>query len=190
MGWFFGSKKKDEKNDDTGVSPVESVEPVEEKPEETTGPSLRSEKRPEIILKNILVLMGIEDSISKEEANNEIHLNISGEYGALLIGKRGQTLDALEFLLNKICFGGQKNPGTRIFLDAENYRKKREERIIFLARNLASKVADLGEPDFIHPMSPMERKIVHITLRDHPSVETKSEGEGFYKKVVLYPKKY
>lgn len=201
MAWFFGSKNKDEVN--SGDESRQAVEPAEEKPDDSAAifsrplvekpenvlPSDKPQKSPEDILKNLLALMGIEYAMSREETDDGIHFNISGEYEALLIGKMGQTLDALEYLLSKICHGGREAPEKRIFLDVGNYRKKREEKIVLLARKLASRVADHGKPEIIKPMSPMERKIVHMTLRDHPCVETKSEGEGFYKEIVLSYKK-
>ncbi|MBI5184895.1 MAG: KH domain-containing protein [Nitrospinae bacterium] len=201
MAWFFGSKNKDEVN--SGEESSQTIEKAEEKTDDSAAafpcaleekpgsgfPSGKPQKSPDDILKNLLDLMGVEYAISREETDDGIHFNISGEYEALLIGKMGQTLDALEYLIGKICHGGREAPEKRIFLDVGNYRKKREEKIVFLARKLASRVADHGRPEIIKPMSPMERKIVHMTLRDHPCVETKSEGEGFYKEIVLSYKK-
>ncbi len=180
MVWFFGSKK-DDKNKTEINSPMEETDNDEENSELLN----KDKKVPEIILKNILTKMGISDEVHREETADEVYLQIRGEYGALLIGRRGQTLDSLEYLLNRICSLAAKTRCKKIVIDAEDYRKKRKDKIVTLVQKLANKVASTKKPEIIRPMNPVERKIVHTMLQDHSFVKTTSQGEGHLKKIII-----
>jgi spoIIIJ-associated protein len=130
--------------------------------------------------------MDVEVSVQAEEDDNQIRLNMSGPNMGVLIGHRGETLDALQYLTSLVI--NSKGNGKRVLLDTENYRKKREESLERLARKLASKVRTSGRPVSLEPMTPYERRILHATLQSDPYVTTSSEGAEPNRKVVVSPK--
>lgn len=102
----------------------------------------------------------------------------------ILIGKRGQTLDALQYLANRVANKHQSGY-VRVKLDTENYRARREETLKNLAKNIAHKVKRTRRPVILEPMNPYERRIIHSALQSDPAVTTHSEGEEPYRKVVV-----
>ena len=107
----------------------------------------------------------------------------------MLIGKRGQTLDSLQYLTSLVA-NKNKDTYTKIKIDTENYRQRRKETIENLARNVASKVKKTGRPAFLEPMNPYERRIIHSALQGNKYVETVSEGEEPYRHVVVKLKRW
>lgn len=121
--------------------------------------------------------------------NNEIDkIVIKGNDTAALIGRRGETLDALQYLTGLVLNKG-KQDYKRIMLDTENYREKREEALVRLANRIAQKVSKTGRKVTLEPMNPYERRILHATLQTHPRVETISEGEEPFRRVVIRTKR-
>ena len=106
----------------------------------------------------------------------------------ILIGKRGQTLDSLQYLTSLVVNKG-KSGYTRVKVDTENYRSRRKETLENLAKNIAFKVKRTRRPVFLEPMNPYERRIIHSALQNDPYVTTHSEGEEPYRKVVVTLKK-
>ncbi len=115
-------------------------------------------------------------------------LDLSGEDMGILIGRRGQTLDALQYLSNLIA-NRHVEEKTRIMLDTENYRARREEALIRLAERMAGKAVKYRQRVALEPMSAHERRIIHKALQDDPNVETLSEGEEPYRQLVIFPKR-
>ena len=115
-------------------------------------------------------------------------MNVSGQKMGMLIGKRGQTLNALQYLLNVIYHKKFPEQEGRIILDVEDYRQKREETLRMLAENLAKKVVRMHREVVLEPMTPQERRIIHTALQEHEAVRTYSEGEEPYRKVVIAPR--
>ena len=139
------------------------------------------------VLEGILYRIGVEAKVAAEEAGGDIQLEIRGDQSGLLIGKHGRTLDALQYILNKICqrrFG----EGERVFVDAENYRKRRAEALENLALRLGEKVKRKKRTLVAGVFNSRDRRVIHMTLKDDTSLETESRGEGFYKKLVIRPK--
>ena len=128
----------------------------------------------------------IEKFFAKEEDGTMFKLH--GEGLGVLIGKHGQTLDSLQYLTNLVANKHSKDR-IRIILDAEDYRKRRQETLERLAKNLAAKVKRNGIKAALEPMNPYERKLIHMSLQDDPKVETYSEGEEPYRKVIIALKK-
>jgi len=124
----------------------------------------------------------------KEETDKSIKIEIKGEDTAVLIGRRGDTLDALQYLTGLAVNNGSEDY-KKVMLDAENYREKRERTLEKLAKRLASTVAKTGRPVTLEPMNPYERRILHATLQSHPRVETISEGEEPYRRVIIKRKR-
>ncbi len=139
-------------------------------------------------LKGLLEHIDIEAQIEMKEDGERIHLNIRGDGGGLLIGRKGQTLDALEYLINKMVHKNQEGK-KRIVVDTENYRTRREESLVKLAQRLAEKARKLGRPVAISPMNAHDRRIIHLALQNDRSLRTRSTGTGLYRKVVISPDK-
>jgi spoIIIJ-associated protein len=140
------------------------------------------------MLQDLLGLLGMEAQVDLREEPERILLNIKGDGSGLLIGRKGQTLDALEYLINKIVHKGVEDK-KRIVVDTENYRSRREESLVQLAHRLADKAKHLGRPVTISPMSAHDRRIIHLALQDDKTLRTRSTGTGLYRKVVITPEK-
>ena len=121
-----------------------------------------------------------------EGEEGELIFDITGDDLAVLIGRHGKTLDAIQLLVSAITLRtiGFRYP---IIVDVEGYKTRRKEKIESLARSVASKAASQGRPVKMRPMTPAERRVVHIALRDDPRVTTESEGEGAARHVVVKP---
>ena len=113
-----------------------------------------------------------------------LEVDFEGEDMGILIGKRGQTLDSLQYLTSLVVNKGESTY-IRVKLDTEDYRRRRKETLENLARNIASKVRRTRKPVFLEPMNPYERRIIHSALQNNPYVATHSEGEEPYRKVVV-----
>jgi spoIIIJ-associated protein len=139
-------------------------------------------------LQDILRLLEVEATVDLKEESERILLNIKGDGSGLLIGRKGQTLDALEYLINKIVHKDAEDK-KRIVVDTENYRLRREDSLVNLAQRLAEKAKRLGRPVTISPMSAHDRRIIHLTLQDDKTLRTWSTGSGLYRKVIISPEK-
>jgi spoIIIJ-associated protein len=117
----------------------------------------------------------------------KLGIKIDSDYSSILIGKKGKNLDALQLLAN-IYAGRLGREDTRIILDTENYRIRREESLVRLAYTVADKVRETRTSILLEPMNPFDRRLIHTTLNDISDVETKSEGDGLYKQVRVYYK--
>lgn len=140
-------------------------------------------------LQKILKAMDIEAEVCIREVKDNLHIELKGESMGVLIGYRGETLDALQYLvslaINKGIEGGYK----RVILDTEGYRIKREETLIRLSDKLAKRVKLYGKTVKLEPMNPYERRIIHSRLQNNHYVKTYSEGEEPYRRVVIELKK-
>ena len=178
--------------------PEEKPEPAkgevpEEPVQETKAPADRDAERQAVaaaaktFLEEVFRAMGMDLLIEKfiSRKDEEIILKIHGDGIGVLIGKHGQTLDALQYLTNLTTNQGET---TRhfIMLDVENYRHRREETLKQLAIRLANRVKKNGDRVVLEPMNGYERKIIHVTLQNDPQVRTESEGQDPYRHVVIY----
>ena len=153
---------------------------------------LRSSKKstPEDVVKDFLTevfdKMNLEvEIITKfDEIEGVIDIELKGPEMGVLIGKRGQTLDSLQYLANRVA-NKHQDGYVRVKLDTENYRARREETLKHLAKNIAHKVKRNRRPVALEPMNPYERRIIHSALQSDPYVTTHSEGEEPYRKVVI-----
>ena len=127
--------------------------------------------------------MEVKTSASIDE-DGALCIDMGGEHMGILIGKRGQTLDALQYLANRVA-NKHQDGYVRVKLDTENYRARREETLKHLAKNIAHKVKRNRRPVALEPMNPYERRIIHSALQSDPYVTTHSEGEEPYRKVVV-----
>jgi len=115
-------------------------------------------------------------------------IDIQGDDSGLLIGRRGETLRSMQFLVNLMVNRDTANP-TRIVLDVEKYKERRYKALEEMALKVAEKVAATGRPITLEPMAPAERRVVHLALADHPRVTTESFGEGTDRRVTVRPRK-
>ena len=165
----------------------EEAKPEEPKREETVLAEVQDVtiQAVEEFLRNTLNAMDMEVEIKSEiDSDGALSINMTGEHMGILIGKRGQTLDALQYLANRVANKHQEGY-VRVKLDTENYRARREETLRHLAKNIAHKVKRTRRPVALEPMNPYERRIIHSALQSDPYVTTHSEGEEPYRKVVV-----
>ena len=142
-------------------------------------------KAVEQFLKDTLKAMDMDVEITSSiDEDGALYVDMKGEHMGILIGKRGQTLDALQYLANRVANKHQSGY-VRVKLDTENYRARREETLKHLAKNIAHKVKRNRRPVVLEPMNPYERRIIHSALQSDPYVTTHSEGEDPYRKVVV-----
>lgn len=140
---------------------------------------------------SMLDAMGIEAKINidYDDIEGEMNIDLEGSDMGILIGKRGQTLDALQYLI-RLAVNKKSESYIKVKLDTENYRARRKETLENLAKNIAFKVKRTKRSFALEPMNPYERRIIHSTLQNDKYVATKSEGEETYRKVIVYLKKY
>lgn len=139
---------------------------------------------PETILKEMLNRMQIDAEIETSFIDGSTHLNILTDMPALLIGKHGQTLDAIERLLNCII-NKASLVKRRVFVDTQGYRERREERLIEMAHQVAEKVKYTDRDVVLSPMSARDRRVIHVALKEDAVVSTYSQGEGEMRRVVV-----
>ena len=128
--------------------------------------------------------MKVEIMITKSEDGKNVDVELKGDEMGVLIGKRGQTLDSLQYLTN-LAVGKQVNEYVKVKLDTEDYRKRRKETLENLARNIAYKVKRTKRPVSLEPMNPFERRVIHSALQNDRYVSTHSEGDEPYRHVVV-----
>ena len=169
---------KEKKEEDKKEEPVKEEQVLAKVEEQTI-------KAVEQFLKDTLKAMDMDVEITSSiDEDGALYVDMKGEHMGILIGKRGQTLDALQYLANRVANKHQAGY-VRVKLDTENYRARREETLKHLAKNIAHKVKRNRRPVVLEPMNPYERRIIHSALQSDPYVTTHSEGEDPYRKVVV-----
>lgn len=146
-------------------------------------------KEAEDFITNILKCMEIEANIDVREENDTIIINLSGERMGLIIGYRGETLDSIQYLVSLIVNKIHELPHKRVILDTENYRSKREETLKGLAIKTANKVKKTRKLFKLEPMNPYERRVIHSALQEDAFINTYSEGDEPFRRVVVELKK-
>ncbi len=136
-------------------------------------------------IESVLKEMNIQADLEISQEADSLNINMIGQDMAILIGKRGQTLDSLQYLISLVV-NKDRSEYIRVVLDTENYRMKRKETLENLADRLAFKVKKSRKNVVLEPMNPYERRIIHSALQNNPYVSTKSEGDEPYRKVVIY----
>ncbi|MGQ9512253.1 RNA-binding cell elongation regulator Jag/EloR [Thermodesulfitimonas sp.] len=140
------------------------------------------------LVQSILSALGLNGQVNVREDAEAIEIEITGEKLGVLIGRRGETLNALQYLVALAVNRGEEEK-KRVFVDVGGYRKKRDETLRALALKLAEKVKRRGRSIVLEPMSPHERRIIHMTLRERDDIYTFSEGEEPFRKIVISPRK-
>jgi spoIIIJ-associated protein len=139
-------------------------------------------------LRRILELIPMETTVRAGQSDGKILLNIAGDRSGLLIGRKGQTLDAIQFIVNKIV-GKALDKKINVVVDSENYRRRREESLTEMALKMGDKAKKIKKPVTTSPLNPQERRIIHLALKEDERLDTKSRGEGLLKRVVIIPKR-
>ncbi len=170
---------------------------LESKPEPISTRTPPAEVRPDAefgtrcstILQGMLDRIGVSCTVGIRQDPDlaTIVLDVAGDSSGLLIGRRGQMLDALEYILNRIVGRDDGGTSVRVTIDVERYRERRREYLEGLAHHLAEKARQTGRVVTLNPLTPRERRIVHLALQADPTVATKSQGEGHYRKVLILP---
>ena len=162
---------------------IEKIEPVSaDRQEKAKTDAIK-------FLTDVFKAMKLEAVVNVEfdAAENELSIDVKAEDMGVLIGKRGQTLDSLQYIVS-LAINKDSNEYVKVKLDSENYRIRRKETLENLAKNIASKVKRTGRPVSLEPMNSFERRIIHSALQGDPDCETFSEGNDPYRKVVVKPK--
>jgi spoIIIJ-associated protein len=140
------------------------------------------------VLETILRLFPMEAEVTVRWRDGNVNLNIQGDNSGLLIGRRGKTLDAIQFIVNKIVNKSLERK-VRVVVDSEHYRGRRRESLTQLATRMGEKAKRIRKPVTTNPMNPGDRRIVHLALKDDSELDTRSRGEGLMKKVVIIPRR-
>jgi spoIIIJ-associated protein len=138
------------------------------------------------LLDGLLMLMQIESPVVVEETEEAIILSIRGDGSGLLIGKRGQNLDAIQYFVNK-AMHRPANGHKMIIIDTEDYRKRREESLVALAMRLGEKVKKTKKPVTVGHMNAHDRRVIHLAMQNDTTLTTRSRGEGEYRKILILP---
>lgn len=161
--------------------PEDSKFSLKDKPENLVemkeGPALD-------FLKEVTEKMGLKLGIKAFQNDSSLYVEIEGKDSGTIIGKRGQTLDAIQYLTSLVV-NKDNDKYIRVIVDAENYREKREKTLEQLANRLADKVVKTNKSVRLEPMNPYERKVIHATLQANPNVTTRSEGEEPFRRVII-----
>ncbi|TLS35133.1 RNA-binding cell elongation regulator Jag/EloR [Pseudalkalibacillus caeni] len=163
-----------------GLGGKPAIVEVSEKPD----PFTESQK----FLHEVTRKMGISIEIDASRKDHDLYFNLSGEKIAILIGKRGQTLNSLQYLTNLVAnrFSDQY---VRVVLDAENYRERRKETLQQLANRLAEKAIQTNRSVQLEPMPSLERKVIHMALKERKGISTHSDGKEPHRRVIIVPEK-
>lgn len=148
-----------------------------------TGEQLFQARR---TVEELLKRMGVEAEIRAQEVQGLPHMEIVGKDAGLLIGRYGQTLESLSFLVNRIV-SRKLRDRTQVKIDVERYLDRRHNLLVQRALRLAEQVRSTGEPVTLEPMSSTDRRIIHLTLQRDSLVRTSSQGEGLLRRLVITP---
>lgn len=201
-------EKKEEKKEDRKESKKED-KPVrhEKRPKHDKKTEVKKEEKKKAYIKEEIKLDKVEEStmkacekfiadvlkamnmgdvkiVSEIDEEGALSINMEGDDMGILIGKRGQTLDSLQYLTNRVA-NKMQDGYVRVKLDTEDYRRRRKETLENLAKNISSKVKRTRRTVSLEPMNPYERRIIHSALQSDPAVSTHSEGEEPYRRVVV-----
>jgi spoIIIJ-associated protein len=166
-------------------APAASAEPKPTPRSEAQAPTPEMLIEAQGIVRDLLRLLNMPGEVKIRE---EGLLEIMGDGSGLIIGKRGQTLDSLQFILNRIVNKSRPEP-VFITLDTEGYRQRHVNYLKSMAKRMGQKASRTGQAITLEKMNPHDRRIIHLALKDENALNTKSIGEGIYKKVIIIPRK-
>ncbi len=186
-------RRQDSRQDDpyvpsgrTVTAPPQAVREANHDLAPTAAPSPELVERASRLLQEILTQMGMQTDVSSTVHDSEVVLNFEDVTDGLLIGRKGQTLDALEYLVNRIIARNDDNE-THLLLDAAGYRDRRRQNLESLAMRLGERAKRRRRPVTLSPLNPRDRRIIHLVLEDDPLVTTKSLGRGYLRRLSIVP---
>lgn len=179
------TEKVDNDNEDDIADDEENVEEEEGADDEEYTPYLNIAIN---ALENILKLIPVEASVKGKCSKGKISLAIEGDTSGLLIGRKGKTLDALQYIINKIA-NKDTDKRIKVIIDSENYRERRVDTLTQMAIKIGDKAKKYKKPFSTSPLNPHDRRIVHMALKNVEKLETRSRGEGLLKRVIIIPKR-
>ncbi len=136
------------------------------------------------LVKRMLILMGVHCRVTVHEGQSDIYVEISGKDAGIVIGKFGQTLESIQYIVN-VVLGKKVDCKKKVVFDVGDYRERREQSVRKLARSVAKKVIKSRKSEALSPMSPQDRRIVHLALASYRNIKTVSEGTGQNRKVII-----
>jgi spoIIIJ-associated protein len=139
----------------------------------------------ETLAREVLNGLGLELTVTARDTEAAIEVDIDGADRDLMLDRRGEALNALQYLLNRVIYRGRA--GKKIHLDSGGYRRGREEEIVGVARRAAEAAKERGKEQLLSPLNPYERRLVHIALAEIEGITTRSVGDGFLKRVAVVP---
>jgi len=169
------------------VEPVQA-EPVQAEAAQTEAVDEKGLDLARESLQKILELIPMDTTVHAEQIDGKIALDIEGDKSGLLIGRRGKTLDALQYIVNKIVNKALEQKA-HVVVDSENYRKRRKESLTQLAQKMGDKAKRTKKSVTTNLLNPHDRRIVHLALKEDDRLDTRSRGDGLLKKIVIIPKK-
>jgi spoIIIJ-associated protein len=140
------------------------------------------------LIEKIIETLSVDAEVTVQQADNQSTINIKGADAGIIIGKRGQTLEAIQYLVDKVV-NKQCGKGIRIIIDIEGYIETRKSELKEIASSLAEKTLQTGKPSTMNRMNAHDRRVVHVALKNNRSVRTQSVGGGYYRKLIIFPKK-
>ena len=186
-------RRQDSRQDDpyvpsgrTVTAPPQAVREANHDLAPTAAPSPELVERASQLLQEILAQMGMQTDVSSTVHDSEVVLSFEDVTDGLLIGRKGQTLDALEYLMNRIIARNDDNE-THLLLDAAGYRDRRRQNLESLAMRLGERAKRRRRPVTLSPLNPRDRRIIHLVLEDDPLVTTKSLGRGYLRRLSIVP---
>ena len=170
-----------------GYAPARVVAVVDETAPEPAGPGSAAAVQARELVERITDALGVDCRIQVDESDDTIHVQCGGRDLGVLIGRHGQTLDAIQYLANAISYRSSPEDRKEVVVDAAGYRDRRRVALESIAVRSAERAARSGEPVELEPMTAIERKVVHLRLKEFPGVETTSEGTEPNRFVVVSP---
>ncbi|MGD0947032.1 MAG: RNA-binding cell elongation regulator Jag/EloR [Candidatus Binatia bacterium] len=150
-----------------------------------TPPTSKTVEHAVQTLQEIVKLMEVPAAVNAREEDEQVVLELTGDSSGILIGRRGQMLDALEYLLNRVV--AREGESGRIVVDSQNYRARRRQSLEELARRMGEQAKRKRKAIALNPMSPRDRRIVHLALQEDPALSTRSSGKGYFRKLIIIP---
>ena len=138
------------------------------------------------LIRGLLERMGIKTEVEGFSKEGDLYLEIKGDQEGILIGKHGRTLDSLQILINRMANRRLAKPA-RVILDIDDYRKRKSDTLTKMALRLGEKAKRKGHPLTIGPFNAHDRRVIHVALKEDPSIRTESLGEGMLKKITIIP---
>jgi len=170
-----------------GYAPARVIAAADEAPAEPTGPESPLAAQARDLVERIAAAIGVECRVQVDEDDDAVHVQCSGRDLGVLIGRHGQTIDALQYLANAIAYRAFPDDRKEVVVDAAGYRERRRSILEALAVRSAERAVRAGEPVELESMTAVERKVVHLRLKEFPGVETSSEGSEPNRYVVVSP---